>query len=99
LKITHNAESTTVWNLKPERWGVIAGSREVPGRKGMWQETTTNNNNNNNNNNLYSSKNIVRVTKLRRMGWAGPVARLGRGEVYRSVGRTVKGRLHDPLPL
>jgi hypothetical protein len=29
-------------------------------------------------NNLYSSLNIVRVIKLRRMRWAGHVARLGR---------------------
>jgi len=31
---------------------------------------------------LYSSRNIVRVIKLRRMRWAGHVARMGRGEVY-----------------
>jgi hypothetical protein len=30
---------------------------------------------------LYSSPNIVRVTKLRRMRWAGHVARMGRGEM------------------
>jgi hypothetical protein len=30
---------------------------------------------------LYSSPNIVRVIKSRRMGWAGHVARMGRGEV------------------
>jgi hypothetical protein len=33
--ITHNAESTAVWNLKPEWWGSPLGSREVPGRKGL----------------------------------------------------------------
>jgi hypothetical protein len=32
--------------------------------------------------NLYSSPNIVRVIKLRRMRWAGHVARMGRGEVF-----------------
>jgi hypothetical protein len=39
--------------------------------------------------NLYSSPNIVRVIKSRRMGWAGHVARMGEGRgVYRvSVGR------------
>jgi V8-like Glu-specific endopeptidase len=31
---------------------------------------------------LYSSPNIVRVTKSRRMEWAGHVARMGRGEVF-----------------
>jgi hypothetical protein len=31
---------------------------------------------------LYSSLNIVRVIKSRRMRWAGHVARMGRGEVF-----------------
>ena len=31
-------------------------------------------------NDLYSSPNIVRVIKYRRMRWAGHVARMGRGE-------------------
>jgi len=31
---------------------------------------------------LYSSPNIVRVIKSRRKGWAGHVARMGRGEAY-----------------
>jgi hypothetical protein len=31
---------------------------------------------------LYSSPNIVRAIKSRRMGWAGHVARMGRGEVF-----------------
>jgi hypothetical protein len=30
----------------------------------------------------YSSPNIVRVVKSRRMRWAGYVARMGRGEVF-----------------
>jgi len=33
-------------------------------------------------NDLYSSPNIFRVRKSRRMGWVGHVARMGRGEVY-----------------
>ena len=33
-------------------------------------------------NDLYSSPNMVRVIKSRRMGWAGHVARMGRGKVY-----------------
>jgi hypothetical protein len=32
--------------------------------------------------NLYSSPNIVRAIKSRRMKWAGHVARMGRGEVF-----------------
>jgi hypothetical protein len=32
--------------------------------------------------NLYSSSNIVRVIKFRRMRWVGHVARMGRGEVF-----------------
>jgi hypothetical protein len=32
-------------------------------------------------NDLYSSPSIQRVIKLRRMRWAGNVARMGRGEV------------------
>jgi hypothetical protein len=31
---------------------------------------------------LYSLPNIVRVIKSRKMGWAGHVARMGRGEVF-----------------
>ena len=40
-------------SVKLEAWavGITAGSREVPGRKGLWQETSIFNNNNNNNNN------------------------------------------------
>jgi hypothetical protein len=33
-------------------------------------------------NDLYSSPNIVRVIKSKRMRWAGHVARMGRGEDY-----------------
>jgi hypothetical protein len=33
-------------------------------------------------NDLYSSPNIVRMIKPRRMRWAGHVARMGRGEVH-----------------
>jgi hypothetical protein len=33
-------------------------------------------------NDLYSSPNIIRVIKSRRMRWAGHVARMGKGEVH-----------------
>jgi hypothetical protein len=45
---------------------------------------------------LYSSPNIVRVIKLRRMRWAGHVARMGeRRDVY----RVLVGRPKDKSPL
>jgi hypothetical protein len=34
---------------------------------------------------LYSSPNIVRVIKSRRMRWAGHVARMGKGEVFTGI--------------
>jgi len=44
-------------------------------------------------NNLYSSPNIVRVIKSRRMRWAGHVARMGEGRgVYRVLVRKPEGR-------
>jgi hypothetical protein len=48
--------------------------------------------------NLYSSPNIIRVIKLRRMRWAGHVARMGEGRgvyrvlVVRSEGKRPLGR-------
>ena len=42
---------------------------------------------------LYSSPNIVRVIKSRRMGWAGHVARMGeRRGVYRVLVRKPEGK-------
>ena len=35
---------------------------------------------------MYSSTNIVRVIKSRRMRWAGHVARMESGEVYTGLG-------------
>jgi hypothetical protein len=46
--------------------------------------------------NLYSSPNIVRVIKSRRMRWAGHVARMGEG---RSVYRVLVGRPELKRPL
>ena len=44
-------------------------------------------------NNLYSSPNIVRVIKSRRMRWAGHVARMGEGRgVYRLLVGKPEGR-------
>jgi hypothetical protein len=45
---------------------------------------------------LYSSSNIVRVIKLRRMRWAGHVARMGEG---RGVYRVLVGRPEGEMPL
>jgi hypothetical protein len=45
--------------------------------------------------NLYSSPDIVRVIKLRRMRWVGHVARMGDGRgVYRVLVRGPKERVH-----
>jgi len=38
-------------------------------------------------NNLYSLHNVVQVMKLRKMRWAGHVARVGRGGVLLGFGR------------
>jgi hypothetical protein len=46
--------------------------------------------------NLYSSPNVVRVIKSRRMGWAGHVARMGEG---RGVYRVLVGRREGKRPL
>jgi hypothetical protein len=46
--------------------------------------------------NLYSSPNIVRVIKSRRMRWAGHVARMGEG---RSVYKVLVGRPEGKRPL
>jgi hypothetical protein len=46
--------------------------------------------------NLYSSPNIVRVIKSRRMRWAGHVARMGEG---RGVYRFLAGRPEGKRPL
>jgi hypothetical protein len=45
---------------------------------------------------LYSSPNIVKVIKSRRMRWAGHVARMGEG---RGVYRVLVGRLEGKRPL
>jgi len=47
-------------------------------------------------NNLYSSPNIVRVIKRRRMRWAGHVARMGEG---RGVYRVLVGKPEGKSPL
>jgi hypothetical protein len=47
-------------------------------------------------NDLYSSPNIVRVVKSRRMRWAGHVARMGEG---RGVQRVLVGKSERKRPL
>jgi len=50
-------------------------------------------------NDLYSSPNIVRVIKSRRMRWVGHVARMGGGEVYTGFWwghMRVRDQLGDP---
>ena len=47
-------------------------------------------------NNLYCSPNIVRVIKLRKMRWAGHVARMGR---RRGVHRALVGKLEGKRPI
>jgi hypothetical protein len=47
-------------------------------------------------NDLYSSTNIIRVTKSRRMRWAGHVARMGEG---RGTYRILVGRPEGRRPL
>jgi len=54
---------------------------------------------NDNLNDFYSSPNIVRVIKSRRMRWAGHVARVGRGEAYTGFWRgNLKERDHLEYP-
>jgi len=47
-------------------------------------------------NNLYSSPNIIRVIKSRRMRWVGHVARMGK---RRGVYRVLAGKLEGKRPL
>jgi hypothetical protein len=47
-------------------------------------------------NDLYSSPNIIRVIKSRRMRWAGHVARMGEG---RGIYRILVGRPEGRTPL
>jgi hypothetical protein len=47
-------------------------------------------------NDLYSSPNVMRVIKLKRMRWAGHVARMGKG---RGVYRVLMGKPEGKRPL
>jgi hypothetical protein len=41
---------------------------------------------------LYSSPNIIRMIKSRRMGWAGHVARMGRRGMHIGFGTKTRGK-------
>jgi hypothetical protein len=56
--ITHNTESTAVWNLKPERWGLplVQGEKQQGEKACDKRQQNVNkdkNNNNNNTNNVH----------------------------------------------
>jgi hypothetical protein len=64
----------------PNRDGVMGGWRKIH-NEGL--------------HNLYSSLSIIRITKSRRMRWAGHVARMGeKRNVYRLLEGKPKGRDH-----
>jgi hypothetical protein len=64
--------------LRPKRDGVTGGWRKL---------------HNEELHNLYSSPSIIRIIKLRRMGWAGHVARMGeKRNVYRLLVRKPEGK-------
>jgi hypothetical protein len=74
-------EEHKLWAFKDGVLGKIFGPRrdEVTGK---WRRLR-----NEELNDLYSSPNIIRVIKSRRMIWAGHIARMGegKGEVYKEV--------------
>jgi hypothetical protein len=74
--------------LRTECWG---GYLDLKGRKISWRKL-----HNEELHSLYSSPNIVRVIKSRRMRWAGHVARMGQG---RGVYRVLVGRPEGKRPL
>jgi hypothetical protein len=50
-----------------------------------WEKTSWRKLHNDEFHNLYSSPNLVRVIKLRRMRWAGHMERMGRGEMFTGI--------------
>jgi hypothetical protein len=90
--------------------GVCTGLRRLPPGENPIAVRNNNNNNNNNNskrlhkeelNDMYSSPNIIRAMKSRRMRWAGNIARMGEERsAYRIlIGRPEGGRsLGRPRP-
>ena len=62
-------------SLKLEAWatGITAGSREVPGRKGLWQETSISYNNNNNNNKVKITAHLFFLNLYFRTLWANTI--------------------------
>jgi hypothetical protein len=68
-------------------WKMLGPKRE---EDGSWRKL-----HNDELHNLYSSPNIVRVIKSRRMRWAGHVARMGEGEMFTGFWLGgLKGREH-----
>jgi hypothetical protein len=87
-----------IWSLnlrKEHRVRVLENSVLIFGPKreedGSWRKL-----HNDELHSLYSSPNIVRMTKSRRMRWAGHVARMGEG---RGVYSVLVGRLEGKRPL
>jgi hypothetical protein len=70
---------------------VGCGAKERREEDGSWRKL-----HNDELHDLYSSLNIVRVIKSRRMGWAGHVARMGEG---RGAYRVLVGRPKGKRPL
>jgi hypothetical protein len=81
--VTHGCEAWSLTVREEHRLKVFENRelRRIFGPKrdedGSWRKL-----HNNELHSLYSSPNIIRVIKSRRMRWAGHVARMGRGEVF-----------------
>jgi hypothetical protein len=69
------------------------GDLDLKGGRRIWRKL-----HNNVLHNLYSSPNIVRVIKSRRMSWVGHVACMGEGSVYRVLVGRPKGKRSQGTP-
>jgi hypothetical protein len=78
-----------VWNLVADIEGRIFGPKRDE-KTGEWRKR-----HNEELRDLYSSDNIVRAIKSKRMRWAGHVARMGKGRgVYRVLVGKPEGKNH-----